>query len=35
MGEYSYFASDILYNIDYLAYVTEQKTFIESEEGDK
>lgn len=33
MGEYSYPASEILYNVDYPAYVTEQKAFDESEKG--
>jgi hypothetical protein len=33
MGEYSYPASEILYGVDYSAYVTEQKAFIENEEG--
>ena len=33
MGEYSYPASEILYNVDYPAYVTEQKAFAESEKG--
>ena len=32
MGEYSYPASEILYNVDYEAYVTESKAFMESEE---
>jgi hypothetical protein len=32
MGIYSYPASEILYNVDYEAYVTEQKTFAESEQ---
>jgi hypothetical protein len=32
MGEYSYPASEILYNIDYSAYVVEQKAFVEGEE---
>ncbi len=31
MGEYSYPASEILYNVDYPAYITEQKAFDESE----
>lgn len=31
MGVYSYPASEILYNVDYPAYVTEQKAFAESE----
>jgi hypothetical protein len=35
MGEYSYPASEILYNVDYPAYVTEQKAYTENEEGDK
>jgi hypothetical protein len=30
MGEYSYSASEILYNVDYPAYVMEQKAFIEN-----
>lgn len=32
MGEYSYPASEILYNVDYPVYVTEQKAYEESEE---
>ena len=32
MGDYSYPASEILFNVDKQAYVTEYKTFIESEE---
>jgi hypothetical protein len=35
MGEYSYSASEILYNVDYQAYITEQKLFVESEEVDE
>lgn len=35
MGEYSYPASEILYNVDYPAYITEQKAFADSEEGDE
>ena len=35
MGEYSYTASEILYNVDYRAYVTEQKAFVETEEGEE
>lgn len=35
MGEYSYPASDILFNVDYQAYVTEHKAFSEDEEGEK
>ncbi len=35
MGEYSYTASEILYNVDYPAYITEQKAFADSEEGDE
>jgi hypothetical protein len=35
MGEYSYPASEILYNVDYPAYVTEQKAFTENEEGEE
>ena len=31
MGDYSYPASEILYNVDYPAYITEQKAFAESE----
>lgn len=34
MGDYSYSASEILYNIDYLAYVTELSASIETEEDD-
>lgn len=29
MGEYSYSASEILYNVDYEAYVTEHKVYVE------
>ena len=32
MGDYSYPASEILFNVDKQAYVTEYKTFTESEE---
>ena len=35
MGEYSYPASEILYNVDYPAYVTEHKAYMDSEEGDE
>lgn len=35
MGEYSYIASEILYNVDYPAYVTEHKAYMDSEEGDE
>jgi hypothetical protein len=35
MGEYSYPASEILYNVDYPAYETKYKAFVESEEGDE
>jgi len=35
MGDYSYPASEILYNVDYQAYTMEQKTFIESEIGEE
>ena len=31
MGEYSYTASEILYNVDYPAYATEQKAFLEAD----
>lgn len=31
MGDYSYFASEILFNIDYKAYETEYKAFTEAE----
>jgi len=31
MADYSYFASDILFNIDYKAYETEYKAFMEAE----
>jgi len=31
MGEYSYSASEILYNVDYQAYETEQKAFTAGE----
>lgn len=34
MGEYSYTASEVLYHIDYPAYLTENKAFIEWEEGE-
>lgn len=34
MGDYSYLASEIFYNVDYSAYIAEQKAFAESEEGD-
>ncbi|MBU7008384.1 abortive infection family protein [Phosphitispora fastidiosa] len=34
MGDYSYTASEILYHVDHPAYSTEQKAFIESEEGE-
>jgi len=33
MGDYSYTASEILYNVDYTAYTTEMKAYNESEEG--
>lgn len=32
MGEYSYTASEILYNVDFPAYATEQKAFLEADE---
>ena len=35
MGDYSFPASEILYNVDYPAYVTEQKAFVESGEGNE
>lgn len=35
MGEYSYQASEILYNVDYDVYKTEYKNFTESEVGEK
>lgn len=35
MGDYSYTASEILYHVDYPAYLTEHKAFIEDEEGEK
>lgn len=35
MGDYSYPASEILYNVDYPAYVTEHKAYMDSEEGDE
>lgn len=35
MGDYSYLASEILYNLDYSAYMTERKVFIESTEIDE
>jgi len=35
MGDYSYPASEILYNVDYPAYKTECKAFAELEEGDE
>lgn len=35
MGDYSYPASEILYNVDYSAYETEYKSFLETEEGDE
>ncbi len=35
MGDYSYTASEILFNLDYQAYETEYKTLNEIEEGDK
>jgi len=31
MGDYSYTASEILYNVDYKAYLTEHKAFLEGE----
>ncbi len=31
MGDYSYTASEILYNVDYQAYLTEHKAFLEGE----
>ena len=31
MGDYSCTASEILFNVDYQAYVTEQKAFVEGE----
>lgn len=34
MGDYSYTASEILYHVDYSAYLTEHKAFIEWEEGE-
>lgn len=34
MGDYSYTASEILYHVDYPAYLTEHKAFIEWEEGE-
>lgn len=34
MSDYSYTASEILYHLDYPAYLTENKAFIESEEGE-
>jgi hypothetical protein len=33
MGDYSFPASEILFNVDYQAYATEQKAFAENEEG--
>lgn len=35
MGVYSYTASEILYNVDYPAYVMEHKVYMESEEGNE
>ena len=35
MGEYLYTASEILFNVDYQAYLAEHKAFIEGEEGEK
>ncbi|HPZ10167.1 MAG TPA: hypothetical protein PL110_18900 [Candidatus Eremiobacteraeota bacterium] len=35
MGDYSYTASEILFNVDYQAYETEYKSFKVIEEGDK
>ncbi|NLW47611.1 MAG: abortive infection family protein [Firmicutes bacterium] len=35
MRDYSFPASEILYNVDYPAYINELKAFVESEEGDK
>lgn len=34
MGAYAYIASEILYYVDYSAYLTEHKTFIERKEGE-
>ncbi|MTI56421.1 abortive infection family protein [Geosporobacter ferrireducens] len=34
MGDYSYTASEILYHVDYPAYLTEHKAFTEWEEGE-
>lgn len=33
MGSYSFPASEILYNVDYKAYLTEQQAFVEGEDG--
>lgn len=33
MGIYSFPASEILYNVDYKAYLTEQRAFVEDEDG--
>lgn len=35
MGEYSYTASEILFHVDYPAYLTEHKAFKEGEEGEE
>jgi len=35
MGEYSYPASEILYHVDYPAYATEHKAYMDREEGDE
>jgi len=35
MGDYSYTASEILYHVDYPAYLTENKAYSESKEGDE
>ncbi len=35
MGEYSYTVSEILYNVDYRAYISELKTYTETKEEDQ
>ena len=32
MGQYSYLASEILFNVDLLAYKTESRAFVEAED---
>lgn len=35
MGDYSYTASEVLFHVDFPAYLTEHKAFIECEEGEE